>query len=414
MKHDVPAVVMVGPSRGVCTALGVVRSLGRKGVPVILLVEKSGHPAASSRYVEAVYACGGENEDAVVNALLGIAARIGAPAVVFPTSDYHCLLLAKHAEQLEHSFLWSRNSPETIQIFTDKSKVDSVAERAGIRRPSTMVVRSVSEAENALRIVPPPYVIKPACNDLIRSEKIVKSKLRLLWKAKAVRLTSQQAVMDMAVQAEHAAEAFIIQEYIPGDDTDVYSISPYIGGFRPYPIFVAKKLRQHPGLFGWGCYSVTEPAWEKDKGLSQAATWSIDFAEAAGFKGICSIEWKRHKNNGLFYLIDPNPRVCQFNILFSRSGLNMQFWTYWELVYKHAAKVDTDRQIIKHFFCDILTDIKACASRNNKDVLWWMKYPFQLGRPIEFAYLAVDDPLPGVRAVLGEFFYMLKYYFNRF
>ena len=54
MKYKTPAVVMVGASWRVGTALGVARTLGRAGVPVYGVAETPGSPLVHSRYVRDV------------------------------------------------------------------------------------------------------------------------------------------------------------------------------------------------------------------------------------------------------------------------------------------------------------------------------------------------------------------------
>ncbi len=87
MKHEVPAIVIAGSSWRVPTALGVVRSLGRAGVPVICIVEERQQPVVLSRYVRAVIACDGHSETAIVDALFQAVERYGTKLPVFPTSD---------------------------------------------------------------------------------------------------------------------------------------------------------------------------------------------------------------------------------------------------------------------------------------------------------------------------------------
>src|SRR5580658_8554435 len=69
--------------------LGVIRSLGRLGVPVYGVHEGRWAPAASSRYLagRVFWRPPPDDVDRITAGLLGLAGRIGRPAVLLPTDD---------------------------------------------------------------------------------------------------------------------------------------------------------------------------------------------------------------------------------------------------------------------------------------------------------------------------------------
>ena len=105
-----PAVVLkLDPNVMHHGGLGVIRSLGRLGVPVYGVHEGPVAPAASSRYLPA--GCSGSRRRTTWTGsppgCCGLARRIGRPAVLLPTDDAGAIFLAEHGGPLRDSFLFA-------------------------------------------------------------------------------------------------------------------------------------------------------------------------------------------------------------------------------------------------------------------------------------------------------------------
>src|ERR1700735_2402729 len=91
-----PAVVLkLDPNVMHHGGLGVIRSLGRLGVPVYGVQEGPLAPAASSRYLSGRYfwSPGPDDHDPITAGLTALAGRIGRPAVLLPTDDAGAIFL---------------------------------------------------------------------------------------------------------------------------------------------------------------------------------------------------------------------------------------------------------------------------------------------------------------------------------
>src|SRR6202042_3840934 len=88
--------------------LGVIRSLGRMGVPVYGVHEGPWAPAASSRYLQGRFFWQPNPQDVerVTAGLRRLSERIGRPAVLMPTDDAGSIFLAEHGEGLRERFLF--------------------------------------------------------------------------------------------------------------------------------------------------------------------------------------------------------------------------------------------------------------------------------------------------------------------
>ncbi len=86
--------------------LGVIRSLGRIGVPVYGVHEGPWAPAANSRYLagRCFWQPAPGDVDRVLTGLLRLAERIGRPSVLITTDDAGAIFLAEHGRDLRRWF----------------------------------------------------------------------------------------------------------------------------------------------------------------------------------------------------------------------------------------------------------------------------------------------------------------------
>src|SRR6201996_5443979 len=105
--------------------LGVIRSLGRVGVPVYGIHEGPWAPAASSRYLAGRFFWGPDaaDGDRVLHGLLRLAEHIGQPSVLLTTDDAGAVFLAEHGHDLRGSFLFPDPPPDLPRRLADKDSL---------------------------------------------------------------------------------------------------------------------------------------------------------------------------------------------------------------------------------------------------------------------------------------------------
>ena len=91
-------------------SLGVIRSLGRLGVPVYGVHEGPWAPAANSRYLSGRFFWQPRPDDPqrTLSGLLSLASRIGRRAVLYATDDAGAIFLAEHGDVLREAFAFPR------------------------------------------------------------------------------------------------------------------------------------------------------------------------------------------------------------------------------------------------------------------------------------------------------------------
>ncbi|TML17385.1 MAG: hypothetical protein E6G31_00845, partial [Actinobacteria bacterium] len=138
---------------GWVNGLAAIRSLGRAGIPVFAVDHRSSPLGFRSRYAQPVTVPDPlAEEERFVDAV----ARIGGPAVVFPTHDPPLNVLARHADRLD-GFLFPFLDWERLEAIQDKQHQLETARSAGAAIPETLYPTSATEAAG----LPLPVLVKP-------------------------------------------------------------------------------------------------------------------------------------------------------------------------------------------------------------------------------------------------------------
>src|SRR4051812_31576905 len=233
-----PGAVVTGASY---RALAVVRSLGRRGVPVRLLRSDEHALAGRSRYVASRVNWPAGEERRRVQLLLDLARRERLHGwVLIPTHDEEAALIAHHHEELAGVYRLTTPPWDALRDAYDKRRTHALAEQLGLEQPWTLF--PVSAAKLAAADGRFPVVIKPA------------------YKATANRLTA-----DKAWRADDPDELFrryaeacelvdpgilMVQELVPGDGRAQLSLAALCSGGEVLAAVTARRTRQYPMDFG--------------------------------------------------------------------------------------------------------------------------------------------------------------------
>src|SRR5512143_705389 len=114
--------------------LGVIRSLGRLGIPVYGVQEDRWAPAGASRYLHGrwLWPAAGADTDRRLSGLAALAARIGRPSVLIPTDDAAAIFIAEHADQLPRELLVPAPPATPPRVLADKHALHGLCARRGL------------------------------------------------------------------------------------------------------------------------------------------------------------------------------------------------------------------------------------------------------------------------------------------
>jgi D-aspartate ligase len=315
----VPALVLSGQ----VNALGVIRGLGEKGVPVFVLHARDDDMAQASKYVRQSFrTCDPVVADrGFLEAILEHRDQLRG-ALLIPTSDETLAAVARSKGELESDFVVGCPGWDTIRVCLDKALTARLAEEWDIPAPRTVLPRTLDEAMAASPSLGFPLLVKPAQSHLYF--RVFRRKMACVANAGELELRFSEAAA--------AGLDVMLQEIIPGGDDDVVNYNSYSWGGAALVEFTARQLRKAPPRYGSPRVLISE--WIPDAIEPGRATIA-----ALGFSGFANIELKRDARDGRFKLMEINARHNMSSLLAVRCGVNFPM-----IEYRHRIRGELPRQ----------------------------------------------------------------------
>ena len=315
------------------TGIGIARSLHGRGVPVFALTSEPGVPGAKSRYFTGVYVVpnGRDEPEQLYRRLLEIAAEHGhgQKPVIFPTRDFDVVFLHDYREGLGHHYLLPQPGDSAIIRMMDKFELAGVAGQLGIATPTTVRCSSAVDIDQQIPELRFPQIVKPRFAYQWRRSG--------LWEKvgaqKAIIVETAEELRSLYLRLAEATQEVLLQEYIPGDDSDIVVCCCYIDeDGESIGHFTARKLRQNPPLIGTG--SVVE-ATE----VAPVIAPSVELLRAFAYSGLAEVEYKYDKATDTYFLIEINPRHWDQHELGNLVGVNLTWLAYANMVGLRPSRV---------------------------------------------------------------------------
>ena len=382
-----PGAVVIG---GDYRSLGVVRSLGRRGIPVWVLRDDH-YLAHWSRFCRRTLPWPDVTEREKVAYLVDLAPRHGLEGwVLFPTEDETAALIARNRAELGALYRLSILADwDTLRWAHDKRLTYQLADDAGVPRPRTYYPADAADLARFDGAFP--VILKPAVGTPRSALAIAKA-----WPAS-----------DPATLAARYREAclsidpslIMIQELLPGDGDSQLSYAALCEDGRPLASVVARRTRQWPMDFGRAStYVETVDAPEVEANAERLLA-------RMRFSGLVEVEFKRDARDGIFKVLDINPRVWGWHTLGRRAGVDFSY-LLWRLVSGEPIERVRGRAGVR--WVRGLTDLPTSLGEIRAGRLSPRSYVGSLMGPTEFAVLAADDPLPALLEVPGTLYLSWK------
>lgn len=297
-----PACVMLGTRS--LTGLSILRSLGRHGVVTIGVDVDRVNPGAFSRYCSVMETCSGEAERLALLLMLGEASP--QRNVIFCESDEMVLFIDRHRRQLESLYALEIPRGGVLPELIDKKTMAGMAGAAGLRVPRTGVCPDMTLAE-LRQTTAFPALVKPVHTQPAE-------------RCKAI-LVADASALEAAVRRERFRDGCVVQELIPGDETNLWTCMGYRDAKADLVALVTgHKLRQRPPDFGVGTLVVS-----RDNQAVKELT--ARFLGHIGYVGCFELEFKRTSGDE-YVFIEINPRVCALNSLAVAAGVDLAYLAY--------------------------------------------------------------------------------------
>jgi predicted ATP-grasp superfamily ATP-dependent carboligase len=373
-RDQIGALVTGADYRG----LGIVRSLGRRGIPVWVL-KRAGHRlAATSRYARSSTLWTEGDDSRRIEFLLDLANRQGLKGwVLFPTDDEVVGLVARHHDVLSKAFCLTIPPWDELRWSCDKRLLSKLAADLKIDQPWTFC--PANREEVARLDCKFPVIIKPALREVFNQ----------LTAAKAWQVDDRQSLLSRYDEARSmmSPDLIMIQEVIPGWGEAQFSYAALCQDGRPLASVVARRVRQYPMDFGqFSTYVETMD----DPGVVEP---SRRLLAATRFTGLVEVEFKRDSRDGRFKVLDVNPRVWGWHTVGSRVGVDFSH-LLWQMV--RGEPVTEVHARSRAGWVRMNTDVPVALLEIARRRLSLRDYLRSLRSPIEPAVFALDDPVPGL------------------
>lgn len=314
VRPTVGAVVIGGDYQG----LGIVRSLGRHGVP-ICVVDDEHSISRFSRYAKLfVNLRSLRDQREAVSSLLETGKRLGLEGwVLYPTREELVAAFSHHRSELSEVFRVPTPNWESVKWAWDKRNTYQLARKLDIPTPITYYPENVDELAQ-LDCLTPPFAIKPA----------IKEHFFYATKAKAWRANSHSELRTLFERASQLAGngEIMVQELIPGGGSQQFSYCAFFRGGEAVGKMVARRRRQHPLEFGRASTyveTVDVPILEK---------FSERFLRAIDYYGLVEVEYKLDPRDSQYKLLDVNARTWGYHSLGARAGVDFSYMLYCDQV----------------------------------------------------------------------------------
>jgi D-aspartate ligase len=369
----VGALVVGGDYRG----LGIVRSLGRQGIPV--WVVKHGEALAGySRYAQRRLRWPDVTEAGQLVFLHRLAKEHDLEGwVLFPTTEETASLVSRNHAELSRHYRLTTSAWSAHAVAADKRLAYQRAETLGIDVPRTWYPGSAAEVAGLdLEF---PVILKPAVGGPHNS----------LSDEKAWRVEDRDSLLaryDVAcnlIPANHV----MIQEVIVGGGEHQLSFAATCRNGEALAYLTARRTRQYPLDFGRASTFV-ETIDRPD-----LVEHSLRLLRSLELTGPVEVEYKHDPRDNRIKLLDVNARSWGWHSIGAAAGADFAH-VAWREARGETVTVSRGRPGVR--WVRLAIDLPVSAREITAGRMRLRPYLSSLRPPIEGPIAALDDPLPGL------------------
>ena len=374
-RRDHPAVVLDLSANGI----GIVRSLGRKGIRVFAYDTAPKYKNGRTRYAD----CGGcphpvYQERDLLQFLLELRNKFSRKAVLFAGSDDYVSFISRNRGALSAHYHFLLPEESLIEAVLDKRLTHELAAKHDVPCPKTLIVGKGDRFRDFVGKMTFPCILKP----------VYSADFRRRLNKKAIVIDRED---DLKQQYEYYSQfgELMIQELIPGGEDQLHSVATLFDeNMKLIAVFTGQKLHQYPPNFGSG--SLVRST--RDDAIARAG---VSFLRNLGFKGLGMAEYKVDPRDGKPKFLEINPRTWYWHSLSQACGVDLPYLYYLTVTGQDPQPVTEQKTGINWLY--LVRDFQAFRDKQktgDASLLGWLK---SLSGKKEYALFAWDDPLPFFR-----------------
>lgn len=368
------AVILGGDYQG----LGIVRSLGRRGIPICVIDDERSISRYSRYVTHALRVADLRHDDSVTNELLKLGQELNLHGwVLFPTRDEIVAAISRNRARLSTMFRVPTPCWETIQWVWDKRNTCEIAKKLQLPIPETWNPQSTADLAHIT--TPYPLAVKPA----------IKEHFFYTTRAKGWSASNPQelAALFQKAQSIAAADEILIQDMIPGGGVYQFGYCAFFKNGQVLGSMVSRRRRQHPHDFGRASTFVETVDRPEIEALSATLLKGLNYY------GLVEVEFKEDPRDGQFKLLDINARTWGYHTLGAAAGVDFPYMLYCDQLGKPITPV---RAKSGFSWIRMLTDFPTAILDITHGRLTLSEYLHSLRAFDTEAVFSLRDPVPGI------------------
>jgi D-aspartate ligase len=384
---SVGAVVAGGDYQG----LGIVRSLGRQGVPVCVVDDELSISRYSRYCTHFVKLSDLRTERAAVDSILEVGKRLGLKGwILYPTREELVAAFSRNRSELSELFRVPTPEWSSVQWMWDKRNTYRLAQELGIPIPRTYYLGHLDELAELDGLLPP-FAIKPA----------IKEHFVYATKAKAWSANNRAELRSLVQKASELVGPgeIMVQEFIPGGGGQQFAYCAFFRHGKAMGKMVTQRRRQHPLQFGRASTYVETVDLPILEELSERFLREIDYY------GLVELEYKLDARDGQYKLLDVNARTWGYHSLGAAAGVDFSHMLYADQI---GMRVTPTKGKPGVGWLRMTTDVPASLVALLKGELDLRSYFHSLKNCRVEAVFTHEDPLPGLAEIFLIPYLMIK------
>ncbi len=369
-KH-IPVLVLGAAEHG---SLGIIRSLGRMGVPVYCMESSPRGPASYSRFCKLTFNLNLSDisEELIIEKLCEIGQSFSTQVILIPTWDEIVLLLERNQEKLRPYYIFPEQPPGVLQVLTDKWKMTCTAKSLGIPVPFTAKLSSLVELEEFSKSGTFPCIVKRSFGNQRNG-------------APGALIAHDAAELRAAVRTLSGASEpnLVVQEFLAGENAWVFT--GYFDRESQCVVgYTGRKLRQTPAHLGMMSLGVCAD----NPAIQESARRLLSNLK---FTGIVDIDFCWDARDESYKILDVNPRVgASFRLFVGGNGVDVIRAMYFDAAgegISFQAAPEGRKWMVER-------DFKSAFDLWREGSLSAHQWLRSLRNVDEFGYFAWDDLIP--------------------
>lgn len=311
------------------------------GVTSVVVAGAALGPVAHSKIVRHEIVADGHEPRQLVDRLVSVAQ--GMPdkrLLLMANSDWLVRVVVQHRALLEQYYVVPFLSEHLLDRISDKATFAEICTDLGISVPRTIVQEFSGGADWEAAPVDLEYpLIAKAASSADYQDVEFEGKKKVFEIATAQEL----AWLWSALREAGFHGRFVVQELVPGDDTQMRSITAYVDTHGEITLLCSAHvlLEEHtPSGLGNPAAMITT---REDAMLDQART----LLTATGYRGFANFDVKVDPRTGMFRFFEVNPRIGRNNYYVTAAGANpMRFLVEDAVEGRSVPPVVVDKEVL--------------------------------------------------------------------